>query len=371
MKKSFAAFICYILITALPISALAHPGNTDANGGHYCWTNCERWGLKYGEYHYNNGDTSTGNTTTVKSGWQSIGGKWYYYLSGKVHKGWLADGNSWYYLDNNGVMQTGWKFIGGQWYYLNTTGAMKTGWLYDQGWYYLKNSGEMANGWVKDGGSWYYFSPSGLMKTGWLKDGGTWYYLTSNGSMKTGWVMDGGLWYYLDKSGAMKTGWLWDNAWYYLDFGGQMKTGWLQLGEDHYYLNQNGTMAHDTVVDGLIIGSDGKANKINNDLFNSIKSVANNYGFTVDYDKEIDTFVISNNDGIIALAYSGYIGGYSQYIDFIATAATKMGAPEPINNIFNFFDKVSNPENPRYYQHNNFGINYDRESGWVNMLWNN
>lgn len=33
-------------------NAFAHPGRTDANGGHTCRTNCtERWGLKYGQYH--------------------------------------------------------------------------------------------------------------------------------------------------------------------------------------------------------------------------------------------------------------------------------------------------------------------------------
>ena len=29
----------------------AHPGNTDAYGCHTCRTNCEKWGLSYGEYH--------------------------------------------------------------------------------------------------------------------------------------------------------------------------------------------------------------------------------------------------------------------------------------------------------------------------------
>jgi len=34
----------------------AHPGNTDSSGGHTCYTNCEEYGLSYGEYHYH--DTS-------------------------------------------------------------------------------------------------------------------------------------------------------------------------------------------------------------------------------------------------------------------------------------------------------------------------
>lgn len=32
--------------------ALAHPGRTDKRGGHTCKTNCKKWGLKYGQYHF-------------------------------------------------------------------------------------------------------------------------------------------------------------------------------------------------------------------------------------------------------------------------------------------------------------------------------
>ena len=46
-----------IIITALVLSvlapaiALAHPGRTDRRGCHTCYTNCSRWGLRYGQYH--------------------------------------------------------------------------------------------------------------------------------------------------------------------------------------------------------------------------------------------------------------------------------------------------------------------------------
>ena len=41
-------------------SVYSHPGRTDSSGGHTCWTNCESWGLEYGDYHYHNGGGSTG-----------------------------------------------------------------------------------------------------------------------------------------------------------------------------------------------------------------------------------------------------------------------------------------------------------------------
>ncbi len=43
--------VSFFLITE---NAQAHPGNTDNSGGHTCRTNCSRWGLSYGEYHYHN-----------------------------------------------------------------------------------------------------------------------------------------------------------------------------------------------------------------------------------------------------------------------------------------------------------------------------
>ncbi|KIL35203.1 competence protein [Cohnella kolymensis] len=47
-----------ILILFTTNSALAHPGRTDGSGGHTCRTNCEKWGLDQGEYHYHNGGST-------------------------------------------------------------------------------------------------------------------------------------------------------------------------------------------------------------------------------------------------------------------------------------------------------------------------
>ena len=142
------------------------------------------------------------------TGWQKIGGTWYYYNSnGVMVTGWLKDKGTWYYLKSDGAMATGWQKVKGTWYYLKSSGAMATGWIKDKGtWYYLKSSGAMATGWIKDGGKWYYLKSSGAMAIGWEKVNGKWYYLTSSGAMATGWLKDGGKWYYLDSSGAMVTG---------------------------------------------------------------------------------------------------------------------------------------------------------------------
>ena len=52
------------ILASVPFTVLAHPGNTDSQGGHHCWTNCESWGYIYGEYHFHNekSDSSAINT---------------------------------------------------------------------------------------------------------------------------------------------------------------------------------------------------------------------------------------------------------------------------------------------------------------------
>ena len=38
-------------------TVFAHPGNTAADGCHYCWTNCDYWGYVYGTRHCHGGST--------------------------------------------------------------------------------------------------------------------------------------------------------------------------------------------------------------------------------------------------------------------------------------------------------------------------
>jgi len=57
MLKRFGILTLSLVISLiLPLSVFAHPGRTDTNGCHTCRTNCESWGLKYGEYHCHNGN---------------------------------------------------------------------------------------------------------------------------------------------------------------------------------------------------------------------------------------------------------------------------------------------------------------------------
>ncbi|MED4956389.1 copper amine oxidase N-terminal domain-containing protein [Paenibacillus macerans] len=69
MKKRIVVLsMAIMMVAASAAPAGAHPGRTDANGGHTCRTNCEKWGLEYGEYHYHNGGGSSSKSGSGKSG---------------------------------------------------------------------------------------------------------------------------------------------------------------------------------------------------------------------------------------------------------------------------------------------------------------
>lgn len=108
-------------------------------------------------------------------------------------------------------------------------------------------------------GSRYEDGDGNFLPGGWHLIRGSWYLLDGNGYRLDGWQEVDGSRYYLGESGQMAVGWfMWDGNWYYADKSGRMQTGWVmdQPGK-YYYLNADGTMAHDTVVDGYRVGSDG------------------------------------------------------------------------------------------------------------------
>jgi hypothetical protein len=69
MKKIvWNALIVIVLLSSISVGTVeAHPGRTDANGGHTCRTNCASWGLSQGEYHYHGGGSSSGGSSGESS----------------------------------------------------------------------------------------------------------------------------------------------------------------------------------------------------------------------------------------------------------------------------------------------------------------
>lgn len=63
-RRIFLPLFMSCLLLLVPTLTSAHPGRTDANGGHTCKTNCSKWGLETGEYHYHNSGTKSAKKTT-------------------------------------------------------------------------------------------------------------------------------------------------------------------------------------------------------------------------------------------------------------------------------------------------------------------
>ncbi|WP_339316845.1 MBL fold metallo-hydrolase [Paenibacillus sp. FSL R10-2734] len=65
MKRIIVSIFMSLVLLLMPVLAEAHPGRTDGDGGHYCRTNCAKWGLEDGEYHYHNGGSSDSKPTAT------------------------------------------------------------------------------------------------------------------------------------------------------------------------------------------------------------------------------------------------------------------------------------------------------------------
>ena len=239
----------------------------------------------------------------VLTGWQQIGGKWYYFTDGwddghseeyKDEAEWSQsgprgimiaggaasiwnedwDGKHTYFFNADGTWDNspGWKVAekvevgslgtdgnemsdseretlrGVEYHYYDKNGNEVTGWnLIDGEWYYFNEDGVMRNGWVKSGDKWYFMDPTdgALATNGWVEDVYEgWYYMDKNGQYQTGWLKDGNQWYYLKSDGAMaENEWAKSgNNWYYMDKNGQIATGWIQDKGSWYYLNKDGAM---------------------------------------------------------------------------------------------------------------------------------
>lgn len=70
--KRLAIVMTLVLVLVLDISA--HPGRTNADGCHYCRTNCEQYGLQQDEYHCHNNEAAStaSSTSTVDSSSSSV-----------------------------------------------------------------------------------------------------------------------------------------------------------------------------------------------------------------------------------------------------------------------------------------------------------
>ena len=227
-----------------------------------------------GQYYYFN-TSHDGAYGAMRTGWQSIGGDWYWFSQDglMVMSDWATDGRDEYYFDAEGHMVTGLQEIDGQTYWFNTKhdgayGAMRTGWQAIDGYWdwFASPSGEMVRSdWCYDGGRKFFLDWEGHMATGLfeVEDGKYYYFNTSHdgtyGAMLTGWISSGGYYHWFDPAdGVMAVStWVTDGGKrYYVDMDGQMVTGFYDVDGVTYYFNEKhdgtyGAMAdHQTYING-------------------------------------------------------------------------------------------------------------------------
>ena len=146
----------------------------------------------------------------MKTGWQKVDNDWMCLNGagdGSAKTGWNSIGGYWYYFDSYGIMKTGLQTIAGSLYYLggSNDGSMKTGWQKVNGnWYYLNGSGAALTGWQQIGGSWYYFENDHVLVSDTVKQiAGRTYVFNADGVMMTKSFYFKGKKYLTDASGAV------------------------------------------------------------------------------------------------------------------------------------------------------------------------
>lgn len=124
---------------------------------------------------------------------------------------------------------------------------------------------DYENGWNKYDDGWKYYDKyySGKLLSGWYKIGeDTYYFYPENNVMASNTVIDG---YIIGSDGKRientgLSGWQQDEkGWRYFDISThQLTIGWKQIDGGIYYFATDGYMVANTVIDGHTIGLDGK-----------------------------------------------------------------------------------------------------------------
>ena len=233
----------------------------------------------------------------LETGWQSIGGKRYYYDPelGTPQYGWVSYRGSRYYVTEEQGKLTGFQSnldgtaeqdhpyyfsvdsgqlqlhhfqdAEGNWYYADDDGVVQTGTVLIDGVpYQFDAQGVQTIGWVTIDQATYYYAPEdGTARLGWLEQDGVYYYLTAEHGLEKGEQLIDGIPYPLDaESGALQTGFYTaqDGATRYYQADGTVATGFLQLEDAKYYFKQDGTMWTGWLKQGetaFFFGEDGKA----------------------------------------------------------------------------------------------------------------
>lgn len=163
------------------------------------------------------------------------------------------------YLKTNYQVLTGWQTIGGKRFYFDSTGILETGWLQVGRRYYyaepkevLENGvpvilqGTLAAGTKEIDGKIYGFHTTQYYRlTGWQTFRGNRYLFREDCTAVTGWYREGNYWYYADENGVMAKGEKTirvgeEDRLFYFDNNYRLKNGWIKVGTEwKYFDNQS------------------------------------------------------------------------------------------------------------------------------------
>ena len=107
------------------------------------------WKLQYADGTMVGGKvvTKEDGTTYEQPAWEMVNGKWFAFdADGYADAGWVYDTElgGWFFIDINDGMKTGWQLVGGLWYYLQPVSDGKKGIMYADRWidgWYVDASG--------------------------------------------------------------------------------------------------------------------------------------------------------------------------------------------------------------------------------------
>lgn len=252
-----------------------------------------------------------GFSGALKTDWQTIGDKRYYYdpATGQPVYGWVDYFGSRYYVTAEDGKLTGFQEIDGVQYAFAEDGALYTGEFYAEdvryyaapetgvlqegivssgtesvvtdadgivvsGWYETDDgrifysdpvTGQAALGLVNVDGDYYYFtSIDGMVKDVVLLDGNLYPFNANTGALADGWYVYDGVQYYFDRdlmATLTDTLTVIDGVTYYFDEFGMLTSGWRTIGEDVYWFGTDGVMftgVLDLEENTYLLGADGK-----------------------------------------------------------------------------------------------------------------
>ena len=206
-----------------------------------------------------------------ESKWIDVNGKRYYAMEdGKLRVGWLKTGSTYYYCSSTGALVYGLQYVGSDRYYFDEKGIrQESKWIDVNGKrYYAMEDGKLRVGWLKTGSTYYYCGPdAALIVNQNYPVNGVLYTFDANGvrQIKPGWGEYNGNRYYINaQTGFPYTGWLkFGSIYYYANKYGWLMKGWQTInGYRYYFYLDTYQMAKNTTINGIYIGSDGKASTV-------------------------------------------------------------------------------------------------------------